>query len=233
MGTLVIGVLATSVTWSASADAPKPLLHDWREVGTNHWQIVSPPSEATDVTDAAEGTRGACSAGMVEVEGQDVRVTLDGRRAAEDACTKWINKDFPERCAEFDRDKWLAISKELPTKPMHFCIDRFEYPNKKGVYPVILVNWYEADDLCADEGKRLCTEDEWTFACEGEEATPYPYGYDRDTDACVIDQHVAAVQRPALRRATGRRRWPSSTGSGKACRRARSRSARAPSASTT
>jgi formylglycine-generating enzyme required for sulfatase activity len=34
----------------------------------------------------------------------------------------------------------------------------------------------------------LCTEDEWTFACEGEEATPYPTGYMRDETACVIDR---------------------------------------------
>ena len=95
-------------------------------------------------------------------------------------CTKWINKNFPERCAEFDRTKWLAASKELPTKPLHFCMDRFEYPNQKGEYPWIAVSWYEAVDLCAEEGQRLCNEDEWTFACEGDEAMPYPYGYVRD-----------------------------------------------------
>jgi formylglycine-generating enzyme len=71
---------------------------------------------------------------------------------------------------------------------MHFCIDRFEYPNKKGAYPIILVNWYEARDQCKADGKRLCTEDEWTFACEGDEATPYPNGYVRDPEACVNDR---------------------------------------------
>ena len=42
--------------------------------------------------------------------------------------------------------------------------------------------------LCSNQGKRLCTEDEWTFACEGEEAWPYPYGYTRSQDMCVIDR---------------------------------------------
>ena len=42
--------------------------------------------------------------------------------------------------------------------------------------------------MCKEQGKRLCTEDEWTFACEGEEALPYPYGYLRDAERCVIDQ---------------------------------------------
>ena len=30
------------------------------------------------------------------------------------------------------------------------------------------VAWYEARDMCAAMNKRLCNEDEWTFACEGE-----------------------------------------------------------------
>jgi hypothetical protein len=70
---------------------------------------------------------------------------------------------------------------------MHFCIDRFEYPDVAGEYPVIMVNWNEAGAHCADQGKRLCTEDEWTFACEGEMARPYANGFARDRTACVID----------------------------------------------
>ncbi len=172
----------------AGAEPTKTLTHDWREVGKNHWQIVATsPSEATDVTDAAEGTRGACSPGMVEVKG-NYRVTGMGDELQKSVCSKWINRDFPERCASFDKDKWKAIRDKLPTKAMHFCIDRFEYPNKKGEFPVILVNFPESEQLCKEQSKRLCTEDEWTFACEGEEATPYPYGYDRDATACVTDK---------------------------------------------
>ena len=43
-------------------------------------------------------------------------------------------------------------------------------------------------DSCKKGSKRLCTESEWTFACEGEEVRPYPYGWTRDTTACVIDR---------------------------------------------
>jgi hypothetical protein len=180
-------VLGSLAGLSADAAAPKPLTHDWRQVGKNHWQIVSTTSEATDVTDAAEGTRGACTPGMVEVKG-NYRVTPMGDALQKSVCAKWINRDFPERCASFDKDKWKVIRDKLPTKAMSFCIDRFEYPNKKGEYPVILVNFPESEALCKSAGKRLCSEDEWTFACEGEEATPYPYGYDRDKDACVTDK---------------------------------------------
>ncbi len=116
---------------------------------------------------------------------------------------------------------------------MHFCIDRFEYPNQKGVYPWIMVSWYEAEDLCADEGKRICTEEEWTFACEGEEAVPYPYGYTRD--ASSLHQRPALAPLPRVRAAPSRRRrrrrraGPALAGP---ARRAPRRGARARSAST-
>ena len=159
----------------------------WRPVKGRHWQIVSPPGEPAEVTDRAEGNRGACRPGMIEVAGNMVDAYLMDQRQQQ-ICTKWINRKFPERCAVFDRDAWLAQTKDLPRRAMHFCIDRYEYPDKKGEYPLLYVNWNEANDLCEGEGKRLCTETEWTFACEGEEAMPYPYGYVRDPDACVVDK---------------------------------------------
>jgi hypothetical protein len=182
------------------------LKNDWRLKLGRHWQISSTPSESPEAVDAAEGTRGACGAGMVEVKG---RMKMDPGKnhfssdtveeMQKTTCTKWLQKEYPERCAEFDRAKWLQISKELPTKQMNYCIDRYEYPNQKGEYPWIMVSWYEAEDLCADEGKRLCTEDEWTFSCEGEEATPYPYGYTRDATACVIDKTWRPYHETAMR----------------------------------
>jgi sulfatase-modifying factor enzyme 1 len=165
----------------------KPLAHEWREIGANHWQILTPPGETPEATDAAEGNRGSCPAGMVEVKGK-MRVTWMGDELQKSICSRWINRKFPERCASFDKDKWEAIRAKLGTKDMSFCIDRFEYPNRKGEYPVIYVNWHESNKFCENEGKRLCTEEEWTFACEGEEALPYPYGYDRDDQACLVDK---------------------------------------------
>lgn len=175
---------------------PRPLAHEWRLVKGKHWQIVGKsPAEPMSTTDMLEGNRGVCPSGMIEVKGNmkvdpSPTAAYDGKSVEEmqkSTCTKWINRDYPERCAVFDRDKWLAISKELATKPMHFCMDRFEYPNERGAFPVILVNFNEASDMCSAQGKRLCDESEWTFACEGDEAQPYPYGYVRDPEACVID----------------------------------------------
>jgi formylglycine-generating enzyme required for sulfatase activity len=78
------------------------------------------------------------------------------------------------------------VSKTL--MPMDFCIDQFEYPNVEGELPSVQMSWYEAKAACESDGKRLCDEPEITFACEGEEMTPYPYGYVRDQSACNIDK---------------------------------------------
>lgn len=176
-------------------------VHPWHLVGGRSWQIVADASEDLATTDATEGTRGACPAGMVEVAG---RAKIDGAHSIEtlqeSVCTDWIRRQYPARCGAFDAEAWRALSADLPTRPMHFCIDRFEYPNRRGEYPLIFVTWYEAKALCSAEGKRLCTEDEWTFACEGEEAVPYPYGYTRDDTACVIDRVHRPFDESKLRR---------------------------------
>jgi formylglycine-generating enzyme required for sulfatase activity len=71
---------------------------------------------------------------------------------------------------------------------MRFCIDRYEFPNIKGIRPITAVNWEEAAAGCARVGKRLCKDHEWTLACEGPERLPYPYGFSRSSQACNIDR---------------------------------------------
>lgn len=196
--------LATNQLRVATAPALK---HEWHLVGGKHWQIDSMPIESQEQTDSVEGNRGVCPSGMVDVSG-NMKLDPSGtsfydqnsiEEMQKKTCTHWINRDYPERCAVFDRAKWLDMSKELATKPMHVCMDRYEYPNEKGEYPIIMVNFHEAGELCASEGKRLCDEAEWTFACEGEEATPYPYGYVRDSTACVVDEPWHPFNEGALR----------------------------------
>ncbi len=124
--------------------------------------------------DAAESS---CPEGMVEVEG-------DYCPALEQRCLRWLDPESKLRCAEF-----------APTGPCqaktvhkHFCMDRYEYPNKVGERPVIGTTWYESRDACKSQGKRLCADSEWTLACEGQERLPYPYGYARNAEACNIDK---------------------------------------------
>jgi formylglycine-generating enzyme required for sulfatase activity len=73
-------------------------------------------------------------------------------------------------------------------KPMHYCMDRYEWPNRRGEKPRTLTSWQDARATCAAAGKRLCTEEEWNFACEGEEMRAYVYGNARDPDQCNFDR---------------------------------------------
>ena len=196
---IVAPVDSSSPTTAMVANAPPPsssLLaipdeppsgREWKLLWGHSWEIEGPAGESPDVTDAREGNRGACMPGQVEVSG-NMKQSFMMDEIQMQSCTDWIDKKWPERCGAYDRDKWLSLSKDMETKPMHFCIDRYEYPNKKGQYPVVLVSWYEARDHCAADGKRLCGEDEWTYACEGDETTPYPNGYIRDHEACLNDR---------------------------------------------
>jgi len=112
-----------------------------------------------------------------------------------------------ERCLEYSAPSVC----EGPRSELRFCIDRFEWPNQEGAKPLTLVSWQEANQLCADAGKRLCGEEEWTLACEGPEMLPYVLGYERPVGACAIDlayrepkrallPHAACLRDPACSR---------------------------------
>jgi hypothetical protein len=116
---------------------------------------------------------------MVFIEG-------DYCSSVEHKCTsQWHSKANDKQvCEKFE--KW---SKCTGTKsPKRFCIDDFAWPNQKGERPEVMNNFYQAQDKCAAVGKRLCTESEWTMACEGPEMKPFPYGYERDPNICNGDR---------------------------------------------
>ena len=89
-----------------------------------------------------------------------------------------------ERCLEYAETKCLSKAR----RPMRFCVDKHEWPNRVGDKPAFMVTWTFAKDACAGAGKRLCTGDEFTFACEGERMSPYAYGLTRDSERCNIDK---------------------------------------------
>lgn len=74
-----------------------------------------------------------------------------------------------------DDGKQERISSE-PYKIKPFCMDKFEYPNKKHAKPVVHVSFLDAREKCKKAGKRLCTEREWEWACTNSLDWKYCYG---------------------------------------------------------
>ncbi|HSY21656.1 MAG TPA: SUMF1/EgtB/PvdO family nonheme iron enzyme [Polyangiaceae bacterium] len=140
----------------------------------------------------------ACAPDMAEVEGDYCPVV-------EQKCLRWLDPDTKLQCAEFAKTGTEACAAK--TQHKHFCIDRYEWPNRAGALPTFMASWYDAKASCEAAGKRLCGDTEWTLACEGPEKQPYPYGtgYERDDAACNIDKpyiwpHPERVYDPATQR---------------------------------
>ncbi len=88
-------------------------------------------------------------------------------------------------CKRYAPSRCLAESRR---KQMRFCMDRYEWPNRKGVLPRTLVSWPEARKFCSSVGKRLCTVEEFNFACEGESMKAHVYGSERSNTICNAGQ---------------------------------------------
>jgi len=143
----------------------------------------APPSTEpadTHASDSAPAPPGdACPKGM--------------RHVRFDHCPKLLRTCLDK---EYDKPNKITICHRFasrkpeckaPRVPLDFCIDEYEYPNRAGAKPPVMVNFFEAKDLCAAQQKRLCYEREWVTACEGPEEKPFPYGYVRSSKQCNFD----------------------------------------------
>jgi sulfatase modifying factor 1 len=120
----------------------------------------------------------ACPAGMKLVDG-------DYCTDVEHNCLKsWFDKSNKKKICEEFAPTAKCIGQKVKKR---FCIDTYEWPNKKGERPEVMNRFHQAQVKCASIGKRLCSESEWTFACEGPNMLPYPYGFVRDAKKCNGD----------------------------------------------
>lgn len=92
----------------------------------------------------------------------------------------------------------------------NLCIDRFEFPNKRGEKPLVSASaireddnvlYFAAENLCKSVGKRMCTRKEWVNACKGPNNSIYPYGDKPDTSTCNTNKYWRAwdIYKVALR----------------------------------
>ena len=112
----------------------------------------------------------------------------------EHKCTlEWFAPQNNKRVCEQFKDGYAKCTGKRVKK--RFCIDEFSWPNKKGERPEVMNNFHQIQVKCAAVGKRLCTETEWSFACEGPDMKPFPYGFTRDPRKCNGDHRW---DRPSL-----------------------------------
>lgn len=81
------------------------------------------------------------------------------------------------------------------------CIDVFEFPNQPCELPFVWVAPIQAQLICEMQGKRLCTQEEWTLACRGDPAGKadwlYAYGNELDLQICNTHKPPKAGEGPA------------------------------------
>ena len=162
-------VLATHVTRTTPHSVPAASL-----AAQLKRPVATPP--------AAAASTAPCPSGMLLVDGAYCP-------NARQSCVKHVDPEGSVlqslRCAEY-ADPSVCASAERT--PMRYCIDREEYslaPQAKASNNQTIAG---AEAACEALGKRLCSDSEWTFACEGEAMLPYPYGFERDGARCNTDQ---------------------------------------------
>ena len=177
---------ASATSSSTSVASPAPGLRD--PTGMRGFlndrgklpKLTPPPYASADA---------ACPVDMVRVKGTRCA-------APRQLCLKWHPRLSAGQKIACERFKEPSECRGLHTQ-LDFCIDRYEFTPPGYTYPITHVNWTEAELLCEAMGKRLCFENEWEFACEGESALPYPYGYERDAERCNHDFPEAELVTPA------------------------------------
>jgi hypothetical protein len=208
-----IAALGLALVTAAGASCSRPAKDHSdprsRAVPTEHDAPLATASSTTAFSDAAGVTladadtaaranpQAPCPAGMVLVEGDFCPAALQRCAKHHDEWEK--RKDDPtvsERCLEYAKPSKCVSERR---RKLRFCIDLHEWPNQRGELPIVLVQWVEAKQQCEAIGKRLCDEEEWLFACEGEEMLPHVYGYVRDPTKCQIDRTYIKRERPLKR----------------------------------
>ncbi|MBN1592810.1 MAG: SUMF1/EgtB/PvdO family nonheme iron enzyme [Candidatus Coatesbacteria bacterium] len=123
--------------------------------------------------------------GMVYVPPGEVKVRVFERRHEHGA---WLKDYAVEEVAE------------------GFFIDKYEFPNVAGEFPLSNVSFIEAQSKCHELGKRLCSMHEWLRACQGPDLKDFCYGKTYIRDRCNASESRDGLgEEPSTLEASGMR----------------------------
>ncbi|HYG73445.1 MAG TPA: bifunctional serine/threonine-protein kinase/formylglycine-generating enzyme family protein [Planctomycetota bacterium] len=133
-------------------------------------------------------------------QGQGVQqATLSvGRESKEEDLELRISINSPDENMVRIAEGSVPIPQQGVVKVPAFSIDRFEYPNKAGAIPMTgIATLMDAGEVCAQQGKRVCTSAQWLRACMGDDERRYPYGkvYSR---TCATGMDADVQKRAAM-----------------------------------
>jgi sulfatase modifying factor 1 len=161
----------------------------------------APPDapEAPDAADLEPHAGRRCPKDMVDVAG---RFCIDRFEdtLVDNASGERLSPHYPPEpdLAQRMFDKWQterlnigsAKAREMPIPilpPIEHTGEFFPRAvSRRGVLPQGYISGKVAADACRRAKKRLCTRDEWAFACRGEKQTKYPYGNEYSQGVCNV-----------------------------------------------
>ena len=79
----------------------------------------------------------------------------------------------------------------VPVGGKTVCVDAYEYPNQPDATPKDMVSQEEAARICKNEGKHLCSIEEWQAACRGKDGFKYSYGKSYKQNKCNTNTKTA------------------------------------------
>ena len=79
----------------------------------------------------------------------------------------------------------------VPVGGKTVCVDAYEYPNQPDATPKDMVSQEEAARICKNEGKHLCTIEEWQAACRGKDGFKFSYGNGYKQSKCNTNTTAA------------------------------------------
>jgi formylglycine-generating enzyme len=146
-------------------------------------------------------TMARCPAEMVDVRGRfcidRYEATLVDQKAGR-RLSPYYHPTRAQTSASFKEWSHYAQGQALavPAPPDFQLSEDFEprAESREGVTPSGYLSGNLAEIACRNAGKRLCTLDEWVFACRGESARKFPYGDHYEDGVCNVFREAHPAQ---------------------------------------